>query len=284
MKKTSLEAQVDKIYRHARQGSIVTRREYRKCMMRFVRWLEKRYNTQNIRNTSNKHLAAYAADLLDNGKQPSYVMKNLSAIRYYHDQVSNPRYQLERDNAKLGVPKRVPPGDRAWSDAEYDRLCSIAVESDNVWIKDVLTLQLELGLRIHEVIRLDTVAVERAMRDNHLAVKGKGGKERITITLTLAARQALENARARVKRGAKLFVPAEVQAHQVIKIVQDFIRDNRFLRTGEQLTSHGLRYNYAQQQFNDLTQQGVSQPEAEKKIAREMGHERRRVTRGYLAR
>lgn len=166
----------------------------------------------------------------------------------------------------------------------YDRLCSIAVESDNVWIKDVLTLQLELGLRIHEVIRLDTVAVERAMRDNHLAVKGKGGKERITITLTLAARQALENARARVKRGAKLFVPAEVQAHQVIKIVQDFIRDNRFLRTGEQLTSHGLRYSYAQQRMDALLTDGVCKQDAEQQVAVEIGHNRPRVTRGYLAR
>lgn len=284
MKRTSLEAQVDKIFRHARQGSIGTRREYRKCMMRFVKWLETKYNMQNLRNLSNKHMAAYVSEMLSNGKKPGYIMKNLAAIRYYHDQVSNPRYQLERDNAKLGVPRRVPPGDRAWTGEEYEMLCGIAVDSGEGWIADVLTLQYELGLRIHEAIRLDTVEVERAARNNHLAVKGKGGKERVTIPLTPAANIALQNARARVKRGAKLFVPAEAKAHQIIKTVQNFIRDHRPMRDGEQVTSHGLRYNYAQQQFNCLTQQGVSQPEAEQIVAREMGHERRRVTRGYLAR
>jgi integrase/recombinase XerD len=284
MKKTSLEAQVERIFRHARQGSIGTRREYRKCMLRFVKWLEAKYNMQNLRNLSNKHLAAYVQDILSEGRKPAYAMKNLAAIRYYHDQVSNPRYQLERDNAILGVPKRVPPGDRAWTGEEYEMLCGIAVDLGEGWIADVLTLQYELGLRIHEVIRLDTVSVERVLRYECLWVKGKGGKERVTIPLSLAAKQALLNARARVRRGAKLFVPADLKSDQVIKKVQDFIMDHRPLRTGEQLTSHGLRYSYAQQRMDALLDDGIRQQESEQQVAREMGHERKRVTRGYLSR
>ncbi|MEW5784041.1 MAG: site-specific integrase [Bacillota bacterium] len=62
-----------------------TRREYRKCMLRFTAWLEESYNLQNLRNISSKHLAYYARHLQQKGNSPGYVIKNLSAIRYYHD-------------------------------------------------------------------------------------------------------------------------------------------------------------------------------------------------------
>lgn len=35
-----------------------------------------------------------------------------------------------------------------------------------------------MGLRIHECFRIDTAAAERALRENALTVKGKGGKVR----------------------------------------------------------------------------------------------------------
>lgn len=279
---TSVEAQVRKVFRHARQGSIETRREYKKCMMRFVKWLDATYNMQNLRNLSNKHVAAYVKYMLANGNEPSYIKKNLAAIRYTHDQLPNPRYSIERDNDKLGVPDRIPPGDRAWKDSEYDMLCEIAIKSGKKWISDVLIIQRELGLRLHEVLRLDTVAVERALHNGCLRVKGKGGKERVTIPLTEASEEALLNARARVKRGAKLFVPEGQQAHKIKNDVQKFIHANRPKREGEQLTSHGLRYDYAQKRMADLLSDGITQDKAEAKVAREIGHNRRRVTRGYL--
>ena len=51
-------------------------------MLRFVKWLEAKYNMQNLRNLSNKHLAAYVQDILSEGRKPAYAMKNLAAIRY----------------------------------------------------------------------------------------------------------------------------------------------------------------------------------------------------------
>lgn len=278
---TSLVSQVEKIYRHSRQGSIGTRREYRKCMLRFVNWLELEYNMQNLRNISNKHLAEYVRDRVSNGNSPGYIMKDLSAIRYYHDQLLKPRYQLERENSKLGVPEKVSPGNRAWTEDEYNLLCALAVESGSEWIADVLILLRELGCRIHEIIRLDTVAMERGLRNGFLEVKGKGGKHR-TIVLTSEAVEALCRARARVKRGAKLFVPETRKSHRVISDVQKFIRENRPERTGEQLTPHGLRYKYAQKRMGKLLSDGSTREKAEKIVSRELGHERRRVVRGYL--
>ena len=279
---SSLESQVIKIFRHARQGSIETRREYRKCMLRFARWLVVTFHMQNLRNLSNKHVAAYVKHLLAEGCTAAYIKKVLAAIRYVHAQLPNPRYIITSDNAKLGIPARIPPGNRAWEDDEFELLCRIARMTGKDWIVDVLTLEKVLGLRIHEVMRLDTAAVERALQNGCLHVKGKGGKERKTISLTEASKEALLNAKARVKRGAKLFVPEGRTTHKVINEVQRFIKANRPAREGEQLTSHGLRYNYAQSRMSELVIKGMPQEKAEAKVARELGHNRRRVTKGYL--
>lgn len=71
-------------------------------------------------------------------------------------------------------------------------------------------------------------------------------------------------------------------SHKVINDVQRFIKANRPAREGEQLTSHGLRYNYAQSRMSELVSKGMPQEKAEAKVARELGHNRRRVTKGYL--
>ncbi|MEW5784042.1 MAG: integrase domain-containing protein [Bacillota bacterium] len=137
----------------------------------------------------------------------------------------------------MGVPRRVLPGDRSWTGEEFQQLCEAAARSGNEWIAGILILQRELGLRIHEAVRIYTIDAARALVNGHLVVKGKGGKVRQTIPLAPPARQVLRHAAAHVKRGARLFVPEGEKAHLVIKQVQDFIRENRPLRSGEQLTS-----------------------------------------------
>lgn len=278
---SSIRGQMEKLHRHARQGSIGTRREYKKCMLRFVEWLDSNYKLQNLRNLSNKHLAVYVIYMIGKGNSAGYVIKNLSAIRYYHNQVPKPRYTLETNNNKLGVPRRVAPGDRAWTDEEYDFMCEEAINGGHDWIAEIFILQNELGLRIHEAVRLYTIDVERALADGWLTVKGKGGKIRHTIELTQPAEQALRRAAARVKRGARLFVPEGGKAHLIIKQIQDFVREHRSEREGEQLTSHGLRYCYAQRRMQEETGAGAGKDESELQVAREMGHNRQRVTRGY---
>ena len=168
---SSLESQVIKIFRHARQGSIETRRvpemHASVCRVAVVT-----FHMQNLRNLSNKHVAAYVKHLLAEGCTAAYI-KVLAAIRYVHAQLRTALYN-HSDNAKLGIPARIPPGNRAWEDDEFELLCRIARMTGKDWIVDVLTLEKVTGLRIHEVMRLDTAAVERALQNGCLHVKGKG--------------------------------------------------------------------------------------------------------------
>lgn len=271
--------QLDRIHRHSRQGSIQTRRRYYSAMKRFLRFVADEFKLQKIANISDKHLRAYVNYLKAQGHKSSYIVTELAAIRYYHDQVVA-RRRLTSDNAKLGVEPRERPGDRAWTDEDLAELIAAAFRAGKPWIADVLTLGRELGLRVHEVIRLDSADAERALRGGTLRVKGKGGLVRY-VSLTEEAAAALSRAQQRVPRGAKLFVPPDRKAHQVIKVVQDFIRRHREPRA-VQLTFHGLRYTDAQEHYRECLVAGKTVEEAEMETARRLGHRRRRVTRWYV--
>ncbi len=274
--------QAEKIYRHARQGSIHTRREYRKCFLRFIDWLWTNYQVKKLRNISNKHLRAYIQFLLDQGCGPAYIVKSLAAIRYYHDQVPEPRYQLEKSNQALGAPKREWPDNRGWCFDEYKQLKDKAREKRLEWLMFLLALMWVLGLRIHEGVGLYRRDLDRALDSGFLVVKGKGGKVR-GIELDPIAYSIIQKLRNKTPRGARVFVPKGEKAHRVIYKVQSFIRENRPYREGEPLTAHGLRYSYAQRRYYKIKGEGLPTKVAEKKVSEELGHNRPQVTRGYLS-
>lgn len=275
----TLMQQLNRIHRHTRQGSILTRRRYYEAMRRFLRFVACQFKLQNIANVSNKHLAAYVAYLKEEGRGPNYMRTELAAIRFYYDQIPG-RYELTKDNEGLGIDPRQKNRDRSWSDEEFAAMVEAAEREGEEWIVDVLVLARETGQRIHEVVRLDRADAERALREDKLTVKGKGGLVR-HVPLTPAARAMLTRAKNRVSRGAKLFVPPGQKAHQVIKKVQDFIRRHRKPRPVP-LTFHGLRYTDAQKHYRECLSAGKSKEEAEKETAKRLGHRRPRVARTYV--
>lgn len=90
----NLMVQLDKLYRHTRQGSYQTRARYYEAMKRFCGFLADEYHLERLANLAPKHLEAYAAKLRREGKSPSTIKTDLSAIRFFHDQMASPRYQL----------------------------------------------------------------------------------------------------------------------------------------------------------------------------------------------
>lgn len=100
MGKSTIEVQVEKIFKHTRQGSFATRDRYKDSCMMFVRFCMERFKMQNIRNIHDKHVSAFIQDRQKSGTAPSTIKGDLSALRYMHDQIQKPRYQLS-DNKEL---------------------------------------------------------------------------------------------------------------------------------------------------------------------------------------
>ena len=284
----TLVAQLDRIFRHNRQGSFHTKRRYYEAMKRFCAYLADVYHLQKLSNISGKHLVSYVIYLQDTGKSASTIKTDLAAIRFFRDKMSRPKYRLPT-NDELAVElerRRFGGTDRTWSMTEFNKMLGKALAIDRYDFILALYLARYAGLRIHECFRIDTATAERALRENAITIKGKGGKVRtvpINEQIAIAIRKQLE----RTPRGHKLLVPDEMPTDRAINHLQFFImkhRDEvRDVDSDRPMTFHGLRHTYAAEKYQELVDSGKSPLDAHFEVSRLLGHERPDVTNIYLA-
>ena len=190
----ALLAQLDKLERHNRQCSYKTRQRYYEAMQRFCRFLADVYHLQKLANISGKHLVAYVRHLQENGKAASTIKTELAAIRFWHDKLGEAKYKLPSngdlaDQAPLER-RKLQGIDRHWTPEQFTAFVAVCRETGRTDYADIATLTFYVGLRIHEVCRLDTAAVEAWERTGLLTVKGKGGRVRSVPVTAAAAKQA----------------------------------------------------------------------------------------------
>ena len=176
----TLVSQLDKLARHNRQGSFRTRERYYEAVKRFCAYLADTYHLQKLENISGKHLTSYVLHMQGSGKSASTIKTDLAAIRFFHDKMSRPKYQLP-NNEELAVElerRRFGGVDRTWSNVEFNKMLGKALAEDRYDYILALYLARYAGLRIHECFRMDTAAAGRALRANAITIKGKGGKVR----------------------------------------------------------------------------------------------------------
>ena len=142
------------------------------------------------------------------------------------------------------------------------------------------------GLRIHECFRIDTAMAAKAVKEQTLTVKGKGGLVR-TVPLNDLLIQQFQYDLKRTPRGHKLYVPDDQETHEAIKALQAFIwlyrpsvQDKDSTRP---MTFHGLRHTYAAEKYQGFIVAGKTPYEARKAVSRLLGHGRDDVTKIYLA-
>lgn len=283
----NLVVQLDKLYRHTRQGSYQTRARYYEAMKRFCGFLADEYHLERLANLAPKHLEAYAAKLQREGKSASTIKTDLSAIRFFHDQMPSPRYQMLPSNSDLELERRsFGKEDRTWTDGEFQRMCALAELDGKEDYVTLFHLARYAGLRIHECFRIDTSMARNAVRCGAITIIGKGGLRR-TVSLTQDLRERLRVRAEQTPRGQKLFVAPEEQTHTAIHTLQAYIYLNRgrVQEPGEtrDITFHGLRHNFAAEQYQKFRDRGRSVEAAEQAVAELLGHRRRDMARLYLA-
>lgn len=284
----TLVAQLDKLARHNRQGSFQTKTRYYEAFKRFCSFLADEFHLQKLTNISGKHLVSYVLYLQDNDLAASTIKTDLAAIRFFHDKMSDSKYELPT-NDELGVEleRRCFGGvDRTWSNVEFNKMLGRALGDDRWDYILALYLGRFAGLRIHECFRIDTATAEQALRENAITIKGKGGKVR-TVPINEQIAIAMRTQLARTPRGHKLLVPDDVPTDRAINHLQFFImkhRDEvRDVDSDRPMTFHGLRHTYAAEKYQELVNSGKSPLDAHFEVSRLLGHERPDVTNIYLA-
>ena len=291
----NLSSQISKISKHNRQGSFKTKERYEQGVDRFCKFLAADFGIQKFANISDKHVEKYVEDMQSRGLSASTIKTDLAAIRFYHDKVDKPRHTLA-DNSKYTLERRSFGGvDRSWNQSEYKAFRELAYARGQLRVAEIATLARNEGVRIHETLRIDRASVEKALATGKLHVKGKGGKER-DVPLSQESRIMLQERIRSVDRGDKLYVKEHERTHLVIKQVQNFLNRNRehFQDASRQLertegdeivrniTFHGLRHSYAQDQYQRAMDGGLSDYRARITVSQLLGHERDDVTRIYV--
>ncbi len=281
----NLLSQLDRLASHNRQGSFQTRRRYYEAMKRFCRFLAEVYHVERLANIAPKHIYAYTAFMQAQGKSAATIKTDLAAIRFFHDQMPNPRYRLP-DNSVLDLERRsFGKVDRTWSNEEFNRMLGKALALGRYDYILAFYLARYAGLRIHECFRIDTATAEKALKENAITVKGKGGKVR-TISINEPIALALRKQLAQTKRGHKRLVPDGVPTDHAIHALQAFILQHREQvqekGSTRPLTFHGLRHTYAAEQYSRLVESNTDW-DARYAVSRSLGHNRADVTNVYLA-
>ena len=282
-----LRDQVYKVFREERLLSLTARQRYLAGCLRFVDVLAERTHLQKLRNLLPWHVEIYVQACREKGLKPATIKTDLAAIQFMHDMLrlsGKTRWGRRLPTAsKLGVEPRVRVPDRAWKPHQLRELVRRLVAAGERQAADMLVLGWELGLRLHEVLRLDRAQAEpHSLKRGYLVIKGKGGKVR-KVPLTERAVKILERSRRGVPRGEKLFVrPGETTA-QVMRRLQRLIEKHRpDPEPGQSpLTFHGLRYTYAQRWHRRLRAAGMPVRLYRHAISTLLGHNREDITDLY---
>lgn len=309
--KSPIMGQMEKIFKHTRSGSYGTRARYKSSCENFIKFLNDSFKMKNLRNLQDKHVAAYIEQRQSDGISAKTIKNDLGAIRYMHDMVPNVKYELS-DNKGLKESFAVAldktphvKGDRAWTQKEYQDMQSFAKEmaekglkgaetaSD---VKDVMQLARTMGLRITEAVAMTRSQVEQALRTGSYQVKGeaKNGKWR-QVLVGDQARQVMESRIKNVSRGERLFVRPGEKTHMAVNRVEKFLQNNRaqfetvegeklrlYQGSSNNLTYHGLRYNYVQDRMQIEMNKGYTKEQAASIVTKEVGHNRIEVIDVYL--
>ena len=282
----NLLAQAEKRYRHNRQGSYKTKERYLEAYKRFLRFIGDSFHLQKLSNISGKHLAAYIDYMQEKGYAASTIKTDLAAIRFWQDQIPNAKYTLP-SNSEFTLERRTfGKVDRRWSQAEFNRMIGECWKAKRDDYEACIVLAKYAGLRLHEVLRIDTAIARNALKSGFIAIKGKGGKIR-EVPINDSIRIELEKFLKTTPAGHKLFVPPDKPTHIVKTELQNFITKHRKFVCDEgstrTLTFHGLRHTCAAEWYGQFIREGKSESDARRQVSKLLGHEREDVTRIYLA-
>ncbi|WML43118.1 site-specific integrase [Neobacillus sp. PS3-40] len=308
---SSLEQQVQKVFKHTRASSYGTRAKYKGNVMRAAKWISQEFKLQSLKNLQDKHVAAYAKHLQAYDFKPKTIKDNLSAIRYMHDNAPQTKYKISDNKTlqqeyKFTIPKvQTIKGDRGWTNEEFSRMQEVTREVGSQAAKDyhdVSVMARTMGMRVAEAALGGRFQAEEALRCGiyHIGKEAKNGRER-DVKLSPEGRQVLESRVASTPRGGKLFVRTNEKSHHAIDRIEQFNQNHRekvetlsgrLQRTWtdrhqekaytNNLTLHGLRYNYIQDRVKQEIDKGFTREQAAQIVTKEVGHNRADVIYIYL--
>jgi site-specific recombinase XerC len=286
----NLNYQLKELVKRNRDGSYSTQSKRGFLLSQIANQLQHLgYRRMSATSLKRKHIQALVDHWLRQGLATGTIKNRMAALRWWAQKV-NKHSVIAKDNDYYGIERRrfVCESSKA-RDINSEQLARVTDSRTRLSLR----LQREFGLRREESIKF---IVRYAHRGDHLALKPswtKGSKARCIPINTDAQRQLLDEI-AEFAGGGSL-IPADRSFIQQQRV---YVR--QVMNAGLSCM-HGLRHQYAQRRYQELTgfacpvaggparsalsyaQRHLDQ-QARAVISRELGHEREQITVAYLGR
>lgn len=277
----------DGMFRGNKNGlSFKTNERYKDAMREFNNYMSEYYTKVDYKKISNKHLKGFVRHLKAKESSTEHAKTLLSAVKKFNT-LNGGSYELNRSNKSLGVEdRRTIKRDTKDKPAvatpdEIKQFSSLASDMNKLHHQRAIQLQSQLGLRVHEVMTLTNKQVEQALQNNIIEIKGKGGQIR-HLELNKQIRGLLSDSLENKLSERFLYVSEHSTVDKSINQFTDYIRNHRAKITVQKITTHSFRRYYANIQYQQALEQGLSKEQAELTVSKKMGHNRAEVTRIYL--
>ena len=285
-----LNYQLMKLCRTNRDGSFSTQATRKGILNRIANQLhELGYKHMRAKSLKPKHVEALVSLWKDQDLSVGTLKNLLSGLRWWARHVGKDD-MIPKDNNAFDIGKRSQVGaeSKAWElkKAQLEKI-------SDPYVRLSLRLQAAFGLRREEAIKFRP---NYAIKDDHIRLKAswtKGGRARTVPIRTDEQRQLLEEVKALAKGGA--LIPSDKNYEE---------QKNRYdgqVRTAAIKNPHGLRHDYAQRRYEELTgwkapvaggpasksltkTQRARDKGARETISRELGHTREEISARYLGR
>lgn len=283
-----LNYQLKKLCERNRDGSHGTRHKRAWILSSVADQLhELGYRQMQVTSLKQKHVEALVKLWLNQKLNPGTIKNRMAALRWWAEKVGK-HSVIAKSNAHYGImDRRFVCAESKAKDINQEQLSRIT----DAYTRFSLRLQREFGLRREESIKF---IARYADKGDHLLLKPswtKGGKARQVPIHTAAQRQLVNEVAAFTGSGS--LIPADKSFIQQQRIYVRQVMNAGLNRM------HGLRHQYAQRRFEELTgfqcpvaggparnaltraQRELDQ-EARRVISRELGHERPQIATVYL--
>lgn len=247
------------------------------------------FRQMRVTSLKQKHVEALVKLWHEQELSTGTIKNRMSVLRWWAQKVGK-HSVIANSNAHYGIVKRcyvrVESKAKDINDADLGRIT-------DPYTRFSLRLQREFGLRREESIKF---MPHYADQGDHLRLKAswtKGGKTRQIPIVSASQRQLLDEVASFA--GSESLIPAEKRFVQQLRIYK------RQLMNAELCRMHGLRHQYAQRRFREIT--GFDCPHAggptrkaltpaqreidqwaRREISRELGHEREQIVSVYVGR
>lgn len=292
MAKKAFQRSVQGLLKHNKEGSFSTYANRCARISQIMRQLTERYpDLQDIRQLKTRHIDYLVERWQSENLSAGTIKNRMSDLRWIAAKIDKQNI-VKRTNAEYDIARRV------YTDNEYNAAKTLTdgqIESvSDRFVRMSLRLQREFGLRREEAIKFSP---RYADQGDYIRLKDtwcKGGRAR-EIPLTNERQRALLDEIREFCREHKAtaLIPPERNYKQQLKAYENHTARNEIYR------NHGLRHEYAQQRYFELTgweapkrggmvagemtpQQREIDHLARLKISAELGHNREEITNVYL--